>query len=93
MPITDYFSGQQHNSGSLEEMGFSCNLTRTQRFYGFGICFGVGTLLSLFSLFMLANPTGFAVLYSFGNIVALMATGFLIGFAAQFKVKIHSQLY
>ncbi|KAI9011031.1 vesicle transport protein [Gaertneriomyces semiglobifer] len=63
------------------------NLSRTQRFYGFGICFGLGFLISILSsiLLTLGSITGFAILYTFGNLVSLCATGFLVGFLAQLK--------
>lgn len=62
-------------------------LTRMQRFYGFGICFSVGFLISFISTFLLfgGNMSGFAVLYTIGNIVSLVATGFLTGFLNQFR--------
>ena len=43
-----------------------------QRMYGFGICFGIGLLLSIMSSFFVMRPTKFAVLYTFGNIVSIM---------------------
>ncbi|KAG0022237.1 hypothetical protein BGZ81_008618 [Podila clonocystis] len=66
----------------------SCfTLSRTQRLYGFGICFIVGFLISLLSTLMLisGNLTGFAVFFTFGNIVSLFSTSFLIGPAKQIK--------
>lgn len=71
------------------------SLTRTQRIYGFGICFGSGFIISLLStiFFSFGNITGFAVLYTLGNIVSLMGTGFLIGFLSQFKVKDYLALF
>ncbi|KAJ3071892.1 Protein O-mannosyltransferase 2 [Podochytrium sp. JEL0797] len=71
----------------LEDMCGGFKLTRTQRFYGFGICFGIGFLLSILSTIMLisGNTAGFAVMYTFGNIVSLSATGFLVGFIKQFQ--------
>ena len=58
-----------------------------QRFYGFGICFGAGFLISFFSTFLLfsGSISAFAILYSLGNIISLTATGFLVGFLAQLK--------
>ncbi|KAI8909623.1 vesicle transport protein [Gorgonomyces haynaldii] len=55
--------------------------------YGFGICFGVGFLISFLSTFLILSGqlTSFAILYSLGNIISLFATGFLIGFMSQFK--------
>jgi hypothetical protein len=85
--ITDYFSSSQSNN-ELEQMCGGLQLTRMQRFYAFGGCFATGTLVSLFStlLFISGNVAGFAVLYTVGNIIALIGTGFLIGFMSQFKV-------
>jgi hypothetical protein len=85
--ITDYFSSSQSNN-ELEQMCGGLQLTRMQRFYAFGGCFATGTLVSLCStlLFISGNVAGFAVLYTVGNIIALIGTGFLIGFMSQFKV-------
>ncbi|KAH6574998.1 hypothetical protein BASA50_010665 [Batrachochytrium salamandrivorans] len=76
------------NSGDdMEKMCGDFNLTRTQRFYGFGICFGVGFLISFFSTFALFSGglALFALFFTFGNVVSLIGTGFLIGFVSQFK--------
>ncbi|KAG0294538.1 hypothetical protein BGZ98_001725 [Dissophora globulifera] len=66
----------------------SClQLDRTQRLYGFGICFVVGFLISILST--LALTTGllalFAVLFSIGNILSLLSTTFLIGPGKQLR--------
>jgi hypothetical protein len=63
-------------------------LSRKQRLMGFGVLFVSGFFVSFLSTFLLISLklTAFAVLYSIGNIMSLMATGFLIGFASQFKV-------
>ena len=65
---------------------FSCpNLTYTQRVIGFCICAGCGYLMSFIGTLTLIggfsekNVATFAVLYVTGNIIALCATGFLIG--------------
>lgn len=62
-------------------------LSRTQRLYGFGICFGLGFIISILSTLMLitGNIPGFAVLYTVGNVISLLSTGFLVGFAKQIK--------
>ncbi|KAI8831877.1 Got1/Sft2-like family-domain-containing protein [Chytridium lagenaria] len=85
MAITDYFSSTQDEG--MDDMCGGFQLTRTQRFYGFGICFGVGFLISIISSISLfiGNIAGFAVLYTIGNIISLLATGFLVGFLKQFK--------
>ncbi|KAJ3119047.1 Vesicle transport protein [Phlyctochytrium bullatum] len=88
MAISNYFSGNGGTSNSeMDDMCGGFQLTRMQRFYGFGICFGLGFLISILgsiSLFF-GNIPGFAVLYTFGNIISLLSTGFLIGFLKQFK--------
>lgn len=58
-----------------------CTLTFKQRLYGFAGCFGIGMLLSFLSTMQLwsGNYQGFGALYSIGNLMALMSTGFLMG--------------
>ena len=46
---------------------------------------GLGFLFSFISFFFWAKPTSFALLYTLGNIVALIGTGFLVGFLTQLK--------
>jgi hypothetical protein len=64
-------------------------LTFKQRLIGFCSCAGFGYLLSLIGTLTLiggATPENlrtFAILYVMGNIIALVATGFLLGPAAQ----------
>ncbi|GBB85551.1 hypothetical protein RclHR1_12040003 [Rhizophagus clarus] len=62
-------------------------LTRTQRLYGFGICFVLGFVISLLATLTLftGSFTGFAVLYTIGNTISLLSTGFLVGFKKQIK--------
>ncbi|KAK3817731.1 MAG: putative membrane protein [Benniella sp.] len=66
----------------------SCfQLDRTQRLYGFGICFVLGFLISILSTLSLSTGQValFAVFFSFGNIISLLSTTFLIGPAKQMK--------
>ncbi|KAJ3264001.1 hypothetical protein HDU77_009520 [Chytriomyces hyalinus] len=95
MPITDYLPGANRDPSGLDEMCGGFKLTATQRFYGFGICFGVGFLLSILSTLLLTtgNLTGFAVLYTFGNVTSVVSTGFLIGFASQLKKMFDSSRF
>ena len=61
------------------------DLTYTQRLYGFGGCAAAGYLLSfvgtmtLIGGFTPKNVQTFAILYVVGNVIALSATGFLMG--------------
>mmetsp|Transcript_10437 Transcript_10437/g.15090 ORF Transcript_10437/g.15090 Transcript_10437/m.15090 type:complete len:172 (-) Transcript_10437:128-643(-) len=65
---------------------FEClSLTRTQRLYGFAICFVLGWVISLLSTFSVAKPKQFAILYSLGNIIALSSSFFLMGPCKQLK--------
>ncbi|KAF9585228.1 hypothetical protein BGW38_003319 [Lunasporangiospora selenospora] len=66
----------------------SCfTLTRTQRLYGFGICFVVGFLITILSTLSLVTGQValFAVFFTLGNIVSLLSTTFLIGPGKQLK--------
>ena len=58
-----------------------CELTFMQRLQGFGACFGIGMLISFLSTIKLwaGNMRDFAVMYSIGNMVALLSMGFLMG--------------
>ncbi|KAI9103763.1 hypothetical protein DFS34DRAFT_297777 [Phlyctochytrium arcticum] len=89
MAITDYLSQTAQQGSGMDPMCGGFELTRTQRFYGFGICFVLGFAISLLSTILLAlgAVAGFAVLYTAGNLVSLAATGFLIGFKSQLKVR------
>ena len=61
------------------------NMTYKQRLYGFMGCFGLGWLLSFVgTMTLIGGPTSdninaFVALYICGNVVALCATGFLLG--------------
>ncbi|TPX49505.1 hypothetical protein SeLEV6574_g01412 [Synchytrium endobioticum] len=63
-------------------------LTRTQRFWGFATCFLAGFVISFLATFFLLSGqvAAFAVLYSLGNIVALLSTMFLVGPKRQVKM-------
>lgn len=69
----------------IEEQFECLSLTRTQRVYGFGICFVMGWLVSILSTFSIGKPKEFAILYTIGNIIALSSTCFLMGPCKQIK--------
>ncbi|RHZ68366.1 hypothetical protein Glove_295g39 [Diversispora epigaea] len=62
-------------------------LSRTQRLYAFAICFVLGFFLSVLSTVKLTfgNLKGFAILYTVGNILSFVSTGFIVGFKKQLK--------
>jgi hypothetical protein len=79
--------------GVLEDMGDVCTLTWKQRLIGFCICSGIGVLLCVLSYITLVFPPGFgpkkikkfAIIFTVGNIVAILSTGFLVGPMRQFR--------
>lgn len=77
---------QQQNE--MEKMCGGFSLTRMQRFYGFGICISLGFIISFCSTWFIISGeiTAFAVLYTIGNIISIIGTGFLTGFLRQFKL-------
>mmetsp|Transcript_13812 Transcript_13812/g.18886 ORF Transcript_13812/g.18886 Transcript_13812/m.18886 type:complete len:205 (-) Transcript_13812:157-771(-) len=87
------FGSESSNSSSLlpvfqeEPACAKCcpKLTYEQRLYGYGISTAIGFVLSLIGTLVLFGGTStsnialFAVLYVLGNVIALLATGFLLG--------------
>ena len=66
------------------------SLTWKQRLTGCAVCFLIGMLVSVFATFALVtSPTTFGVLYTFGNLLSLLSTGFLVGPMRQFKNMFH----
>ena len=82
MPITNPFS--QENE--MDKMCGNYQLTRVQRLYAFGTLFAIGFVLSFLSTILLFSGAlgAFAILYTLGNVISLVATGFLVGFVKQF---------
>ncbi|KAK7440201.1 hypothetical protein VKT23_017143 [Stygiomarasmius scandens] len=80
IPETQYFEGDS----AFKFLG----LSRTTRLYGFVGCLVVGFVLSLLGsiVLFLGQLLLFALLYVMGTIVALIGTGFLIGFLSQIKL-------
>ncbi len=71
----------------MDSMCGGFQLTRMQRMYAFGFCFGIGFVFSILGTILLFSGQlgAFGVLYTLGNILSLISTGFLIGFVKQFK--------
>ncbi|PVU99976.1 hypothetical protein BB559_000232 [Furculomyces boomerangus] len=63
-------------------------LTRTERLYAFGACIIAGFILMIVGVAMLfsSNTSGFAIMYSIGNLLSLFSLGFLVGFKKQIKM-------
>lgn len=56
-----------------------------QRLYGWLGCFGIGSLLSIVSWFLIGSPIAFGVVYTFGNLISLFSSMFLCGPKRQFQ--------
>ncbi|KAL7507364.1 hypothetical protein ACHAXN_004554 [Cyclotella atomus] len=78
-------------SGVMDDMSEYCpTLTFQQRVTGFAACFTMGYLMSFMSFRLIiklveGNPAPFVFLYSTGNLLSLMSSGFLSGPQRQFK--------
>ncbi|CAM9418043.1 unnamed protein product [Ascophyllum nodosum] len=85
------FTRPQEPTIADEMCGMCPNLTFQQRVIGFAVCLGLGYLLSFMSTVSLwtADLTGFALLYCLGSLIAIGATGFLVGPKAQCKKMFH----
>ncbi|KAK9665276.1 hypothetical protein RND81_14G101900 [Saponaria officinalis] len=73
------FLGQDENPDDF------CNLNYTQRLYAFAACLIAGLLLILLSMIVFVKPIKFALLFTFGNILAVGSTAFVIGPVEQLK--------
>ncbi|KAI8993528.1 Got1/Sft2-like family-domain-containing protein [Pilobolus umbonatus] len=83
-----FFSSQYEDQGTMDNGNWEFfGLSKTQRFYAFGISFVAGAMISILSTLLLlgTNVTGFAILYSIGNVISLLSLTFIIGLKKQFK--------
>jgi len=86
-------SQQSSNSASdqLEALAEYCpQLSFQQRLIGFAVCFSIGYLIAFFSFrffihLVEGHPIPFALNYTFGHILQLLASTFLCGPKRQFK--------
>jgi hypothetical protein len=83
------FTGLEDSEQSTWEA--QCTLSKKTRMYGFVGCIGFGLLITLLSFMFWAKPVSFALLYTLGNIVSVMSTGFLIGPKRQLKLAFHKK--
>eukprot|EP00949_MAST-11_sp_MAST-11-sp1_P005182 g5182.t1 len=86
--MADLFGSSSSSGGgflSNKDDGCLPSLSFQQRMIGFAVCFAIGCLISFTSTFSMLDPQRFAVLYTMGNIVSLMSTGFVWGPMRQLK--------
>ncbi|KAH6784054.1 Got1/Sft2-like vescicle transport protein family [Perilla frutescens var. hirtella] len=65
-----------------------CSLSPMQRIYGFGACLLAGVVCMFLSLIVFAMPIKFALLFTFGNVLAVGSTAFLIGPQQQLRMMV-----
>uniref|UniRef100_A0A0E0BZ36 Vesicle transport protein n=1 Tax=Oryza meridionalis TaxID=40149 RepID=A0A0E0BZ36_9ORYZ len=65
-----------------------CSLSPVQRVYGFAACLVAGLALMILSLVVFIRPIKFAVMFTFGNILAVGSTAFLIGPSQQLRMML-----
>ena len=67
----------------FEKMDEACTLSYTTRIYGFIGCFCLGGIISFISLIFIADianhPEKFAICFTFGNLIGLSSSAFLVG--------------
>ncbi|KAL8143584.1 hypothetical protein V2J09_016616 [Rumex salicifolius] len=63
-----------------------CNLSPLQRTYGFAAALIAGVVLMFLSFIVFSKPIKFALLFTFGNILAIGSTAFLMGPAQQLQM-------
>ncbi|EAL61958.1 hypothetical protein ACTFIW_009013 [Dictyostelium discoideum] len=68
-----------------DDLNNQCSLTFTQRVIGFAVCAALGLLFAFLSLMFFISPTTFALLFTLGDILMVMATGFIVGPIKQIK--------
>ncbi|KAK8692751.1 hypothetical protein V6N13_070358 [Hibiscus sabdariffa] len=73
-----------------EESEGLCSLSATQRLYASAACLLSGLVLMFLSLVVFAIPIKFALLFTFGNILAVGSTAFLMGPEKQLRMMFDS---
>ncbi|KAL6583496.1 hypothetical protein OROMI_005574 [Orobanche minor] len=70
---------QQQESSLIDDFNRNCTLSTKQRLYGFAVCLAAGITCTLLSMLVFFHPIKFGITFSFGNLLALGSTAFLIG--------------
>lgn len=65
-----------------------CSLSPLQRIYGFGACLLAGVVCMFLSFIVFAMPIKFALLFTFGNVLAVGSTAFLTGPEQQLRMML-----
>ncbi|CAO2827416.1 unnamed protein product [Amaranthus hypochondriacus] len=63
----------------MDDFNRNCTLSTKQRIEGFAICFIAGLTCTFLSMLVFFNPIKFGITFTFGNLLAIGSTAFLIG--------------
>ncbi|XP_038880533.1 vesicle transport protein SFT2B [Benincasa hispida] len=86
-----FVDDEEHGQSLLDEDSEDlCSLTPVQRLYAFGGCLTGGVVCMILSLLVFAKPLKFAVLFTFGNVLAVGSTAFLFGPGQQIRMMFDS---
>ncbi|KAL7146164.1 hypothetical protein ABFS83_06G022700 [Erythranthe nasuta] len=77
---------EQQEGYLLDETEGLCSLSPVQRVYAFAACSLSGLVCMFLSLIVFASPIKFALLFTFGNVLAVGSTAFLIGHGQQLRM-------
>ncbi|KAJ8649521.1 hypothetical protein MRB53_002544 [Persea americana] len=80
--------GEEEQDNFLDESSGAFSLSPMQRLYGFAGCLLAGLVCMLLSLVAFARPIKFAILFSFGNLLAIGSTALLIGVGQQLRMML-----
>jgi len=69
----------------MEEINDHFSLTIKQRAIGWVICTALGIVFSFLGFLFFLQPSTFALFYTFGNIIMLASTAFIVGPMRQLK--------
>ncbi|XP_031253772.1 vesicle transport protein SFT2B isoform X1 [Pistacia vera] len=73
-------TGENNSSFAfMDDFNRQCTLSTKQRLYGFAICLSAGLFCTLLSMLVFFNPIKFGITFTFGNLLSLGSTAFLIG--------------
>ncbi|XP_021615347.1 vesicle transport protein SFT2B isoform X2 [Manihot esculenta] len=91
--LNQFISGDDGERGESfldDESDDLCSLSPAQRMYAFAACLVAGLACTFLSLIVFVKPIKFAVLFTFGNVLAVGSTVFLIGVGKQLSVMFDS---
>ncbi|PIA55283.1 hypothetical protein AQUCO_00800182v1 [Aquilegia coerulea] len=70
---------EESSMSFMDDFNRNCTLSRQQRLYGFATCLVAGLACTLLSMLVFFNPIKFGITFTFGNLLSLGSTAFLIG--------------